>query len=119
MSEALWANGYTSMVYATSVITILSFSVWLHHFFTMGSSSNVNIFFGIATMLIAVLRREDFQLAFHHVSWPHKVCYADVLDPGIHRDLRRRGSAGVMMSIPPAHYVLHNSLFLSLISAMC
>ena len=35
-------------------------------------------------------RGEDLQLAFHHVSWPHKVYYADVLGPGVHRDLRHR-----------------------------
>ena len=46
--------GYDSLVYATACIAILSFSVWLHHFFTMGSSANVNAFFGIATMIIAV-----------------------------------------------------------------
>ncbi|MFX7858403.1 cbb3-type cytochrome c oxidase subunit I, partial [Acinetobacter baumannii] len=42
--------GYTSMVWATAGITVLSFLVWLHHFFTMGSGANVNAFFGIATM---------------------------------------------------------------------
>ncbi|RYD18776.1 MAG: cytochrome o ubiquinol oxidase subunit I, partial [Lysobacteraceae bacterium] len=46
--------GYSSMVYATVVITILSFLVWLHHFFTMGSGASVNSFFGIATMVIAI-----------------------------------------------------------------
>src|SRR3546814_15489807 len=34
--------GYSSMVYATIVITILSYLVWLHHFFTMGSGASVN-----------------------------------------------------------------------------
>jgi cytochrome o ubiquinol oxidase subunit 1 len=46
--------GYTSMVYATVVITVLSFLVWLHHFFTMGAGANVNAFFGIMTMIIAI-----------------------------------------------------------------
>uniref|UniRef100_UPI0025D565D0 cytochrome c oxidase subunit I n=1 Tax=uncultured Schumannella sp. TaxID=1195956 RepID=UPI0025D565D0 len=46
--------GYTSMVYATAGITVLSFLVWLHHFFTMGSGANVNAFFGIATMIISI-----------------------------------------------------------------
>ena len=46
--------GYTSLVYATAAIALLSFTVWLHHFFTMGASANVNAFFGIATMIIAV-----------------------------------------------------------------
>jgi cytochrome o ubiquinol oxidase subunit I len=46
--------GYTSMVYATVVITILSYIVWLHHFFTMGSGASVNAFFGITTMIISI-----------------------------------------------------------------
>ena len=46
--------GYTSMVWASGAITILAFIVWLHHFFTMGSGANVNAFFGVATMIIAV-----------------------------------------------------------------
>ena len=46
--------GYTSMVYATAVITMLSWLVWLHHFFTMGSGANVNAFFGITTMIISI-----------------------------------------------------------------
>jgi cytochrome o ubiquinol oxidase subunit 1 len=46
--------GYTSLVIATASIAILSFTVWLHHFFTMGASANVNAFFGLATMIIAV-----------------------------------------------------------------
>ena len=46
--------GYHSLVYATMVIAVLSFTVWLHHFFTMGQGANVNIAFGIASMCIAV-----------------------------------------------------------------
>ena len=51
-SKRLFA--YKSLVWATAVIMILSFTVWLHHFFTMGNTVNVNIFFGITTMLIAI-----------------------------------------------------------------
>ncbi|WP_171523896.1 cbb3-type cytochrome c oxidase subunit I, partial [Acinetobacter baumannii] len=46
--------GYKSMVGATLAIGILSFIVWLHHFFTMGSGASVNAFFGIMTMIIAI-----------------------------------------------------------------
>jgi cytochrome o ubiquinol oxidase subunit 1 len=46
--------GYASMVYATVVITVLSYLVWLHHFFTMGSGASVNAFFGITTMIISI-----------------------------------------------------------------
>lgn len=46
--------GYSSMVYATVCITVLSYLVWLHHFFTMGSGASVNSFFGITTMIISI-----------------------------------------------------------------
>jgi cytochrome o ubiquinol oxidase subunit 1 len=46
--------GYTSLVWATAAITILSFIVWLHHFFTMGAGANVNAFFGIMTVFVAI-----------------------------------------------------------------
>jgi cytochrome o ubiquinol oxidase subunit I len=45
---------YMSMVWALMAITILSMLVWLHHFFTMGAGANVNAFFGIMTMVIAI-----------------------------------------------------------------
>jgi len=46
--------GYESLVYATVAITVLSLIVWLHHFFTIGASHDVNAFFGKAAPLIAV-----------------------------------------------------------------
>ncbi len=46
--------GYVSMVLAAVCITLLSYMVWLHHFFTMGAGADVNSFFGIVTMLIAI-----------------------------------------------------------------
>src|SRR5260221_9794567 len=46
--------GYRSMVMATLAICVLSFLVWLHHFFTMGAGANVNAIFGIASMIIAI-----------------------------------------------------------------
>ena len=36
--------GYTSLVYVTMAIAVLSFTVWLHHFFTMGADANVDAF---------------------------------------------------------------------------
>ena len=83
--------GYASMVYATVVITILSYLVWLHHFFTMGSGASVNSFFGITTMIISIpTGREDLQLAVHHVSRPHPLRAADAVDAGLHDHLRDR-----------------------------
>ena len=83
--------GYRSLVYATAAITVLSFSVWLHHFFTMGAGP------GRQHRLRHhdhddrhPHRGEDLQLAFHHVPGPREIHHAHVLDPGVHRDLRHR-----------------------------
>ena len=46
--------GYTSLVLATMSIAFLSFTVWVHHFFTMGQSAPINVVFGISTMLIGI-----------------------------------------------------------------
>jgi len=46
--------GYVSLVLATMAIGVLSFTVWLHHFFTMGQSANIDAVFGIATMTIGI-----------------------------------------------------------------
>src|SRR5246127_5485652 len=46
--------GYRSMVVATMGITVMAFTTWLHHFFTMGSGADVNAFFGITKMLISI-----------------------------------------------------------------
>jgi cytochrome o ubiquinol oxidase subunit 1 len=105
--------GYTSMVFAVAVITVLSFSVWVHHFFTMGASPNVNLFFGIATMLIAIPTGvKIFNWLFtmyrgrihFHQSMYWTLAFIVTFAVG--------GSSGVLMSVPPADYVLHNSLFL-------
>ncbi len=105
--------GYSSMVYATVVITILSYLVWLHHFFTMGSGASVNSFFGITTMIISIPTgakifnwlftmyrgRINFDLP---MMWT--VAFMLVFVVG--------GMTGVMLAVPPADFVLHNSLFL-------
>ena len=63
--------GYRSMVLATMAICVLSFMVWLHHFFTMGAGADVNAIFGIATHdHRGADRREDLQLAVHDVRRP-------------------------------------------------
>jgi cytochrome c oxidase subunit 1 len=46
--------GYSSMVYATASIAILSFIVWAHHMFVTGMPAGGQLFFMYATMLIAV-----------------------------------------------------------------
>ncbi len=105
--------GYTSMVYATIVITILSYLVWLHHFFTMGSGASVNSFFGITTMVISIPTgaklfnwlftmyrgRIRFELP---MMWTVAFMLTFVVG----------GMTGVLLAVPPADFVLHNSLFL-------
>jgi cytochrome o ubiquinol oxidase subunit 1 len=105
--------GYSSMVYATVVITVLSYIVWLHHFFTMGSGASVNSFFGITTMIISIPTgakifnwlftmyrgRIRFELP---MMWTIAFMLTFVIG----------GMTGVLLAVPPADFVLHNSLFL-------
>ena len=105
--------GYTSMVYATVMITILAYLVWLHHFFTMGSGANVNSFFGITTMIISIptgakLFNWLFTMYRGRIRYelPMMWSLAFMLTFVI------GGMTGVMLAVPPADFVLHNSLFL-------
>lgn len=105
--------GYTSMVYATVVITVLSYLVWLHHFFTMGSGASVNSFFGITTMIISIpTGAKIFNWLFTmykgriRFELPMMWLIAFMLTFTI------GGMTGVLLAVPPADFVLHNSLFL-------
>src|SRR6202008_776966 len=105
--------GYRSMVAATMAICVISNMVWLHHFFTMGASANVNAVFGVASMIIAVPTgvkifnwlftlyggRVRFSVPMH---WAIGFIVTFVIG----------GMTGVLLAIPPADFVLHNSLFL-------
>ena len=105
--------GYRSMIAATMAICVLSFVVWLHHFFTMGAGADVNAFFGVATMVIAVPTgvkifnwlftmyggRVRFELP---LLWAVAFMVTFVVG----------GMTGVLMAVPPADFMLHNSLFL-------
>ncbi len=105
--------GYTSMVYALCVITVLSYLVWLHHFFTMGAGADVNSFFGITTMIISIptgakLFNWLFTMYKGRISYelPMMWVIAFMVTFTI------GGMTGVLLAVPPADYVLHNSLFL-------
>jgi cytochrome o ubiquinol oxidase subunit 1 len=105
--------GYTSMVLAIFGITILSFIVWLHHFFTMGAGAAVNAFFGIMTMVIAI------PTGVKIFNWLFTMFHGRILftSPmhwflGFVATFTLGGATGVLMSIPPADFQLHNSLFL-------
>jgi cytochrome o ubiquinol oxidase subunit 1 len=105
--------GYRSMVAATMAICILSFLVWLHHFFTMGASANVNGFFGVMTMIIAVPTGVKvfnwlFTLYGGRVRFSVPVLWAI----GFMVTFVIGGMTGVLMAVPPADFQLHNSVFL-------
>jgi len=105
--------GYTSMVFATIAIMVLSFSVWLHHFFTMGASPNVNIFFGITTMIIAVPTGvKVFNWLFTMYRGRIRFTTPMFWTLGFIMTFTIGGMTGVLLASPPADYVLHNSLFL-------
>ncbi|WP_322964368.1 cytochrome o ubiquinol oxidase subunit I [Sphingomonas fuzhouensis] len=105
--------GYRSMVIATMVICILSFMVWLHHFFTMGAGADVNGFFGITTMIIAVPTGvKVFNWLFTMYGGRIRFTSMMLWSIGFIVTFVIGGMTGVMLAVPPADFVLHNSLFL-------
>ncbi|HEY1058865.1 MAG TPA: cytochrome o ubiquinol oxidase subunit I [Limnobacter sp.] len=105
--------GYTSMVYATVVITILSYLVWLHHFFTMGSGASVNSFFGITTMIISIpTGAKIFNWLFTMYKGRIKFELPMMWTIAFMVTFVIGGMTGVLLAVPPADFVLHNSLFL-------
>ena len=105
--------GYSSMVYATVVITILSYLVWLHHFFTMGAGPSVNSFFGIATMVISIpTGAKVFNWLFTMYKGDVRFELPMIWVVAFMLTFVVGGMTGVLLAIPPADFVFHNSLFL-------
>jgi cytochrome o ubiquinol oxidase subunit 1 len=105
--------GYRSMVMATMFITIVAFTVWLHHFFTMGAGGDVNGFFGISTSVIAVgtgvkMYNWLFTLYGGRIRFTTPMLWSI----GFMVTWIIGGMTGVLLAVPPADFVLHNSLFL-------
>jgi cytochrome o ubiquinol oxidase subunit I len=105
--------GYRSMVFATLAICIISFMVWLHHFFTMGAGADVNAVFGIASMIIAVptgvkIFNWLFTMYGGRVRFTVPMHYAI----GFMLTFVIGGLTGVLLAIPPVDFIVHNSLFL-------
>ncbi|AGB44983.1 cytochrome o ubiquinol oxidase, subunit I [Mesorhizobium australicum WSM2073] len=105
--------GYRSMVAATMFICIVSFMVWLHHFFTMGAGADVNAAFGIATSVIAVgtgvkIYNWLFTMYGGRVRFDTPMLWALAFVT----TFTVGGMTGVLLAVPPADFVLHNSLFL-------
>ncbi len=105
--------GYASMVWATVAITVLSFIVWLHHFFTMGAGANVNAFFGIATMIIAIPTGvKIFTWLFTMYRGRLRLNTPILWTVGFIVTFSIGGMTGVLLAMPGADFMLHNSLFL-------
>ncbi|WP_283178990.1 cytochrome o ubiquinol oxidase subunit I [Gemmobacter sp. 24YEA27] len=105
--------GYSSMVYATICITILSYLVWLHHFFTMGSGASVNSFFGITTMIISIpTGAKLFNWLFTMYKGRIRYELPMMWTIAFMLTFTVGGMTGVLLAVPPADFVLHNSLFL-------
>ena len=105
--------GYDSMVYATMCIGVLSFIVWLHHFFTMGAGANVNAFFGITTMIISIPTGvKVFNWLFTMYRGRVRIDLPMMWTLGFIITFVIGGATGVLMAVPGADFVLHNSVFL-------
>ncbi len=105
--------GYAAMVWATVAITVLSFTVWLHHFFTMGAGANVNAVFGIATMIISVPTGVK---VFNWLATMYRgqITFATPMlwMIGFLITFTIGGMTGVLMSVPGVDFQVHNSVFL-------
>jgi len=105
--------GYRSMVAATMAICVLSFVVWLHHFFTMGAGADVNGFFGVMTMIIAVPTGvKVYNWLFTMYGGRVRFTAPIMWSLGFMVTFVLGGMTGVLLAVPPADFVLHNSLFL-------
>jgi cytochrome o ubiquinol oxidase subunit 1 len=105
--------GYRSMVLATMAICIISFMVWLHHFFTMGAGPEVNAIFGIASMIIAVPTGvKIYNWLFTMYGGRIRFTTPMLWSLGFMVTFIIGGLTGVLVAVPPADFLLHNSLFL-------
>jgi len=105
--------GYRSMVAASMAIAILSMMVWLHHFFTMGASANVNAVFGIASMIIGVPTGvKVFNWMFTMYGGRVRFEVPILWTIGFMVTFVFGGLTGVLLAVPPVDWQVHNSLFL-------
>lgn len=105
--------GYKSMVWAIAAITFLSYVVWLHHFFTMGAGGNVNAFFGIMTMIIAIPTGvKVFNWLFTMYQGRVRFTSPMIWFLGFVVTFTLGGMTGVLLAVPAIDFQVHNSLFL-------
>jgi cytochrome o ubiquinol oxidase subunit 1 len=104
---------YRSMVAATLFICLVSYMVWLHHFFTMGAGADVNAFFGISTSIIAVgTGVKVYNWLFTMYGGRIRFTTPMLWSMGFLVTFVIGGMTGVLLAVPPADFLLHNSLFL-------
>jgi cytochrome o ubiquinol oxidase subunit 1 len=105
--------GYRSMVIATMAIAILSFAVWLHHFFTMGQNANINAVFGIMSMLIGIptgVKVYDWMWTMFRgrvrftVPMIYSIGFIYLFVLG--------GITGILLASPTIDFQVHNTVFL-------
>ncbi|HEY2708775.1 MAG TPA: cytochrome o ubiquinol oxidase subunit I [Caulobacteraceae bacterium] len=105
--------GYRSMVIATLAICIVSFMVWLHHFFTMGAGADVNAVFGVMSMVIAIPTGvKVFNWLFTMYGGRVRFATPMLWALGFMVTFVIGGMTGVLLAVPPADFLLHNSVFL-------
>jgi cytochrome o ubiquinol oxidase subunit 1 len=105
--------GYTSMAAALMAIAFFSYVVWLHHFFTMGAGADVNTFFGITTMIIAIPTGvKIFNWLFTMYRGRVRFTSPMLWFMGFVITFTIGGMTGVLQAIPAIDYQVHNSLFL-------
>ncbi len=94
-------------------IAVLSFTVWVHHFFTMGQSADLNAIFGIATMTIGIptgVKIYDWILTMFRgrvrfsVPMLYSLAFMVLFTIG--------GLTGILLANPAIDYQVHNSVFL-------
>nr|WP_263327548.1 cytochrome aa3 quinol oxidase subunit I [Neobacillus sp. Marseille-Q6967] len=105
--------GYKSMVASMVIISLMSFLVWAHHFFTMGQGALTNSIFSITTMAIAVptgVKIFNWLLTLRKgkIVFTTPMLYSLLFIPLF----TLGGVTGVMLAMSAADYQYHNTMFL-------
>ncbi|WDL98296.1 cbb3-type cytochrome c oxidase subunit I [Alicyclobacillus sp. ALC3] len=105
--------GYTSMVTSLLLISVISYFVWAHHFFTMGAGADVNTFFAIASMLVGIPTGvKVFNWLFTMYQGRIRLTLPMYWTLAFIPTFAIGGATGIMLAAAPADYQYHNSYFL-------
>ncbi len=104
--------GYPIMVAATVAIGFLAMSVWAHHMFTVGMSSNANTFFVLSTMAISVPTGIKI-FNWLATMWGGKILFKTpmLFAIGFLFQFLIAGLTGIMLSAAPFDWQLGSSYF--------